>query len=209
MLIDGIGLGVGWGRTLAAALPRLQPRRFEKAWVATLMGGLTRGLGTTTFELATAFAKALGSECYYLAAPIYFPTADSRQLLESHHGIAEVLNRIRSADVALVSCGDLSSRSQLVGTQTVAENLETLKAAGAVGDLLGLFIDADGRPVSHPLNDRLMALQPEHLKVLPQSILASGGCHKAAIVGAVLKAGYVKHLVTDESCAELLLRDTE
>ncbi len=63
LLTDGVGLGVGWGRTLAAALPSLTPRRFRNAWVATLMGGLTHGLGTTTFELATAFARTLGSEC--------------------------------------------------------------------------------------------------------------------------------------------------
>lgn len=206
MLADGMGLGVGWGRTLASALPRMTPRRFEKSWVATLMGGLTRGLGTTTFELATAFANVLGSECYYLTAPIYFPTESSRLLLESHYGIAEVLSRIRTADIALVSCGDLSSRSQLVATQAISENLDALKELGAVGDLLGLFVDDNGRPVSHPLNQRLMAMQPEHLKTLPESILASGGVHKVAIIRAILRAGYVKRLVTDERCAELLLR---
>lgn len=205
MLADGIGLGVGWGRTLAAAVPRLTARRFNKAWVATLMGGLTHGLGTTTFELATAFARTLGSECYYLAVPIYLPTTASRLLLESHYGIAEVLERIKTADIALVSCGDLSERSQLVGTQIISENLDSLRACGAVGDLLGLFIDENGQPVSHPLNERLMALRPEHLKQLPESILASGGVHKVAIVRAVLKSGYVKRLVTDERCAELLL----
>jgi DNA-binding transcriptional regulator LsrR (DeoR family) len=209
MLSDGVGLGVGWGRTLAAALPSLTQRRFTRAWVATLMGGLTHGLGTTTFELATAFARTLGSECYYLAVPIYLPTAAIRSLLESHYGIAEVLERIRTADIALVSAGDLSERSQLVGTQIISENLESLKACGAVGDLLGLFIDEDGRPVSHPLNERLMALRPEHLKKVPESILASGGVHKATIVKAVLKAGYVKRLVTDERCAELLLESPE
>lgn len=206
LLVDGIGLGVGWGRTLAAAIPRLTPRRFDKAWVATLMGGLTRGLGTTTYELATAFAKLLGSECFYLAAPIYFPTADSRLLLESHYGIAEVLNRIRTADIALMSCGDLSSRSQLVVTRAVSENLDTLGACGAVGDLLGSYLDQDGRPVLHPLNQRLMALPLEHLKQVPETILASGGVHKVAIIRAILRAGYVKRLVTDERCAKLLLQ---
>jgi DNA-binding transcriptional regulator LsrR (DeoR family) len=206
LLEDGAGLGVGWGRTLAAALPCISPRHYTKSWVATLMGGMTQGLGTTTFELATAFAKALGSECYYLAVPIYLPTASSRLLLEGHYGIAEVLARIKNADIAFVSCGDLSKRSQLVGTQVVAEHLATLKAAGAVGDLLGLFIDENGQPVDHPLNQRLMALQPESLRQVPKSILASGGVHKMLIVRAVLRAGYVKHLVTDERCAELLLR---
>lgn len=205
LVADGNGLGVGWGRTLSAALRRMTPRRHPQGWVATLMGGLTRGSGTNTFEVATGFARVLGSECYYLAAPIYLPTAESRSVLASHYGIAEALRRARQADVALVSCGDLSPRSLLAATQIVTENLESLQAAGAVGDMLGVFLDEHGRPVDHPLNQRVMALPLPDLQAIPHSILASGGVHKARIVRAILSARYVKCLVTDESCAEAVL----
>lgn len=205
LVIDGQGLGVGWGRTLSAALKRMTPRRHARSWVATLMGGLTRGSGINTFEVSTGFAKALGSECYYLAAPIYFPTPESRSLLSSHYGIAEALRRARLADVALVSCGDLSTRSLLVSTQIVTEQLDGLKAAGAVGDVLGVFLDERGEPVDHVLNQRVMALSPTELKAIPHSILASGGVYKARIIRAILSASYVKCLVTDENCAEAVL----
>jgi len=205
MLVDGQGLGIGWGRTLSAAPRRMTQRRHTRSWVATLMGGLTRGSGINTFEVSTGFAKVLGSECYYLAAPIYFPTAESREVLASHYGIAEALRRARLADVALVSCGDMSTRSLLISTQVVTENLDGLREAGAVGDLLGVFLDAEGRPVDHPLNQRVMALALSDLKAIPNSILASGGIYKAPIIRAVLKAGYVKCLVTDEACAEAAL----
>lgn len=205
LIRDGMGLGVGWGRTLSFALKKIAPRRFSRSWVATLMGGLTRGSGTNTFEVSTAFAKALGSECYYLAAPIYFPTAESRATLVSHYGISEALKQARNADLALVSCGDLSDRSLLVATQTVSENLESLRKAGAVGDLLGVFLEASGRPVDHPLNQRTMAISPADLKAIPDSILASGGPHKAPIMRAILSFGYVKRVVTDENCAAAIL----
>ncbi|WP_181699047.1 sugar-binding transcriptional regulator [Chthonobacter albigriseus] len=205
LLLDGQGFGVGWGRTLSAAIKRLTPRRFSRAWVATLMGGLTRGSGTNTFEVSTEFARVLGAECYYVAAPIYFPSEESRQALLVHYGLAEALRRARLADVALVSCGDLSSRSLLASTQIVSENLAGLKESGAVGDLLGVFLDADGKPVDHPLNQRVMALPPTDLKAIPSTILASGGLHKAPIVRAILKAGYVKRVVTDEDTAEEML----
>ncbi|WP_319530189.1 sugar-binding transcriptional regulator [uncultured Cohaesibacter sp.] len=206
MLTERTGLGVGWGRTLAAALPSLTQRQFTQAWVATLMGGLTQGMGTTTFEVATAFARVMGSECYYLAVPLHLPHAVSRGLLEEHDDIAEVFSRLETTDIALVSCGDLSKRSQLTNTKTVAENLKSLKEAGAVGDILGLFVDENGEPVDHPLNDRLMAMPIESLKRVPTSILASGGEHKMKIIRAVLRAGLVNHFVTDEKCATLLLK---
>jgi DNA-binding transcriptional regulator LsrR (DeoR family) len=207
LLTDGEAFGVGWGTTLSAATRRVTPRRLSNGngWVATLMGGLTRGSGTNTFEVSTAFARVLGAECYYLAAPIYVPTPESREVLLTHHGLAEALRRASLAQVALVSCGDLSDRSLLARTHVVAESLDALHAAGAVGDLLGVFLDADGRPVDHPLNERVMALPLADLKMIPKAILASGGLHKRGIVKAILTAGYVKYIVTDEACAEAIL----
>ena len=205
LLKDGTGLGVGWGRTLRAAVRRLTPRRFAASWVAALMGGLTRGSGTNTFEVSTEFARVLGAECYYVAAPIYCPSTESRSTLLTHYGLADVMRRARESHIALVSCGDLTSRSLLATTNIVSECIPELKRAGTVGDLLGTFLDADGRPVDHPLNGRVMALSPAELKACPISILASGGGAKLPIVRAILRAGYVRRLVTDEATGEGLL----
>ena len=127
LLQDGMGLGVGWGRTLRAAARRLTARRLNGSWVTALMGGLTRGSGTNTFEVATEFARALGAECYYVPAPIYCPSAESRSTLLTHYGLADVMRRAREGDIALVSAGDLSSRSLLASTSIVSENLAELR----------------------------------------------------------------------------------
>jgi DNA-binding transcriptional regulator LsrR (DeoR family) len=205
LLADGQAVGVGWGKTLRSSIPRLPARRFGRSWVVALMGGLTRGSGTNTFEVATQFADALGAECYYLAAPIYCPTEAIREALLAHPGLSDVMRRAREVDVALISCGDLSSHSLLANTVTVREHQDSLIAAGAVGDVLGCFLDRDGAVLDHPLNQRAMALPPADLKRLPVSILASGGLNKAGIVRAVLAGGYVNRLVTDETCARAAL----
>jgi DNA-binding transcriptional regulator LsrR (DeoR family) len=205
VLEDGAGLGVGWGRTLRAAARTLRQRRLANSWVVSLMGGMTRGAGTNTFEVATEFARLIGAECYYVAAPIYFPSAESRSTLLTHYGLADVMRRAREGRIALVSCGDLTPRSLLASTHIVSEALDGLKKAGAVGDLLGVFLDEYGRPVDHPLNGRVMALSPEDLKAYPISILASGGRPKASVIRGILNAGYVRRLVTDEAVAEVLV----
>lgn len=206
LLRDGQGLGVGLGRTLSTALRRITPRRFARAWVATLLGGLTRGSVVNTFEISADFARTLGAECFYIAAPIYCPSPESRTALTTHYGLAEALRRARLVDVALVSCSDVSERSLLVGTQNVQENLPGLAETGAVGDILGVFLNADGEPVDHALNERVIGLTPMELKAIPASILASGGSHKVRIIRAILTGGYVNRLVTDEETAEALLR---
>ena len=205
LLKDGIGVGVGWGRTLRAAARRLTTRRHAASWVTSLMGGLTRGSGTNTFEVSTEFARVIGAECYYVAAPIYCPSTESRSTLLTHYGLAEVMRRAREGQIALVSCGDLSSRSLLASTHIVSEAISELRAAGAVGDLLGTFLDSWGRPVDHPLNSRVMALSPQELKAYPISILASGGLSKVPVIRGILQSRYVRRLVTDEAAAGALL----
>lgn len=206
LLRPDIGLGVGWGRTLHAAVRSLTPRRLAGSWVTALMGGLTRGSGANTFEVATEFARTLGADCYYVPAPIYVPSAESRSTLLTHYGLADVMRRAREGDVALVAAGDLSQRSLLAATSLVVENLGALRAAGAIGDLLGTFLDEYGRIIDHPLNERVMALPLDGLKAYPTSVLASGGEHKLPVIRAVLNARYVRRLVTDETVAEILAR---
>lgn len=206
LLLDGQGLCVGWGRTLSAAARRIAPRQYFESWVVSLMGGLTRGSGTNTFEVSTRFATALGTDCFYMAAPIYCPSPESRDLLLTHSGLADVMRRARESRIALVTSGDLTNRSLLTSTQTVAAVRDELVSAGAVGDILGTFIDEFGRPIKHDINMRVMALPPEELRSYPISILASGGLPKLKAIRGVLNARYVRRLVTDESVAEALIQ---
>ncbi len=204
-LRDGGALGIGWGRTLRASLSRL-PRRAPGARdVVSLMGGLTRGSGINTFEVSTQFADALGAECWYLAAPLYCPSEESRRMMLAHAELAEVMRRARSVTVALLTCGDMSAKSLIASMPMVRAHEAELEALGAVGDLLGSFLDASGTPVPHALNRQVMALTPPELKAVPVSILASGGMNKVPIIRSALLAGYVNHLVTDEGCARALL----
>jgi DNA-binding transcriptional regulator LsrR (DeoR family) len=206
LLRDGLGVGIGWGRTLRAAALRLPHRRLPASWVVSLMGGLTRGSGINTFEVSTELARAIGAECYYMSAPIYCPSVENRSALLTHYGLAEVMRRAREGNVALVACGDLTSRSLLATTHIVSENLAELQDAAAVGDLLGTFLDEHGAPVDHALNQRVVALPPHELKAYPVSILASGGISKLPIIRAVLQARYVNRLVTDEAVAMALVQ---
>ena len=205
LLHDGQAVGIGWGRTLRASLARLPRDSFARSRVVSLMGGLTRGSGINTFEVATQFADALGAECWYIAAPLYCPSEESRRTLLAHGELADVMRRAREVEVALVTCGDLTGNSLIASMAMVREHEAGLRDCGAVGDLLGSFLDAQGQLCEHPLNHQVVALAPRELKALPVSILASGGMTKVPILRAVLTAGYVNRVVTDAGCARALL----
>ena len=198
-------ISVGWGRTLSASIKRLRSRHLRGSSVVSLMGGLTRGSETNTFEVSTELAKTLGADCYYVTAPIYCPSIESREILLTHSGVNEVMERAQKSDLAIVSCGDLSHKTALTAMSSVGERLPDLKKSGAVGEILGTFLDRQGRPIDHILNQRVIAMPPADLKRIANSILISGGLYKAAIIEAILSAAYVNCLVTDEAVARRLV----
>lgn len=206
MLTDGQCISVGWGRTLINGIKQLRPRKLRDSAVVSLMGGLTRGSETNTFGVSTEFAKTLGAECYYITAPVYCPSVETREYLLQHSGVSEVMERARRSGLAVVSCGDLSSKTPLTTINSVHQRLSELRECGAIGEILGTFLAADGKPVDHVLNKTVIAMSPADLKKVPNSILISGGLYKADIIKAILTSGYVNNLVTDEAVAQRLLK---
>ncbi|MCP8896165.1 sugar-binding transcriptional regulator [Shinella daejeonensis] len=200
------GIGIGSGRTLSFAVRSLRARLKPEGWIVGLTGGVTSGSATNTFEVATAFARAIGAECHYLTAPIYCANPESRNALLLNDELTDVLARTEIADVGIVSCGPLAHDTSLTQIRVVKDNLDAVLKQGAVGEFMGCFLDARGQPIDHFLNDSIIALPPDKLKLKPVSVLVSGGIQKIPIIRAILRAGYVNRLVTNEGVARALLQ---
>jgi DNA-binding transcriptional regulator LsrR (DeoR family) len=203
---DGIALGLGWGETLDALASRIGVQPLRRAAVVSLLGGMTHSRGLNPSAVARRVADALHAECYQLTAPILVSGPKMRSALWREPALRELRTRARTADVAIVSVGDVSERATLFreGLLTPAERVR-LVAAGAVGDVLGHFLDASGRVVDDPVADRIIAVDLADLARARELVLASGGMRKVAALAAALKALRVTTLVTDEAAARGLL----
>jgi DNA-binding transcriptional regulator LsrR (DeoR family) len=149
----------------------------------------------------------LGTLCHPLNAPLFVARDAMRDALWAEPALRELRRQAQGADLALVSVGDMSDAATLFAAGLVPPGARAeLQARGAVGDLLGHFVDADGRPVDHPLNRRVMAIAAGELATVSRVVLASGGARKAAVLRAALRALPVTTLVTDEAAATLLAR---
>ena len=198
--------GVGWGGTLRETIRHVRAGQHRGLTVTSMMGGLTYGIELNTFEIASRFARLWQAECHYLAAPIYAGTPQSRDTILAQDVFEAAFARIRATDVAILSAGDLSARSLLVRYGLPGDvGPEELAAQGAVGDMLGQFIDAQGEAIAHPINRRAIALPLEELRRIPTVILASGGANKAAVIAAALRGGLASVLITDEDAATAAL----
>ena len=198
-------IGRGWGKTLNSGVASIAPRAADGVRVLAMLGGLTRVSEINPSEFAWRVADRLGAECYMLAAPVFAPDKRTRDALLDHPGIAEVFTRARSLDMAVVSVGDLTPHSVFseYGLLT-RDEIASLEQAGAVGDLLCHFIDAEGNVIDHPVNDRVIAINPTTLRGTRQIVLASGGWHKLTVIRAALRLLRPTVLIVNELVAERL-----
>lgn len=202
---NGMTVGLGWGKTLTSGVIAIEPRQAEGIKVLAMLGGLTRVSEINPSEFAWRVADRLSAECYMLAAPVFAPDKGTRDALLAHPGIAEVFLRLESLDMAVVSTGDLTPHSVFseYGLLT-RDEIASLEAAGAVGDVLCHFVDAQGNVIDHPVNERVIGVNPLSLRGTRHVVLASGGWQKLTAIRAALKLLRPTVLVVNELVAERL-----
>lgn len=206
LLADGMTIGLGWGRTLSSSLPFIEPLGYGKSTTISMLGGLTHVSLSNPSEFAWRFADRLGGDCYMLACPVFAPDGLTREALLAHRGIAEVFRRTDRMDLAILSVGDFTRDSIFVQYGLLERaDLDSLERAGAVGDVLCRFIDADGAVLDHSVNDRVLAVDPRRLSQARRTVLASGGWSKFPAIRAAIRLLNPEILVTDERTAERLL----
>ena len=203
---DGMTIGVGWGRTLSAALESFSPPRRNGVKVMSLMGGAVDTQFANPFEFAWRLATALQAECFLFPAPLVVDSADMRERLMADRGITRLTALASALDIAVVSAGGLTeSAGSLVRHMITDAEASELLAQGCVADIMCNFVDAQGQPVDHPLNERVMSIGIGTLASARHKVLASGGRERAAAILAVHRSIGCNTLVTDEVAARALL----
>ncbi|MBX6321395.1 MAG: sugar-binding transcriptional regulator [Rhodospirillaceae bacterium] len=202
---DGMTIGMGWGRTLRSVLRAVQGRNFERLSIVSLQGGLAHCSRLNTFEIVSDFADLFNADRHFFAAPIYASSAAARDVILEQDAIRETHEKARRADLAILTVGDMVESLIIIYGLAGPEEVRSLRAAGAVGDVLGHFVGPDGAPVDHPLNRRAVAISLEDLRSIREVVLVSGGRRKVDITRAALRGGYVTVLVTDEQTARRLV----
>ena len=202
-------VGVSWGRTMTAVARRLPHRWNEGVRVVLLNGATTlRSGGSLSNTVAEQFAVTGGGEAWLLPLPAILGSSESRRVLERDPIVGQVMRMARETPFACFGIGLVSGSSVLVesGYLTDAE-VADLGARGAVGDILGRFVDAQGEPVDRDLDDRTVGLPLAALREKPLSIAVAAQADKARAVRACLAAGYANVLICDAATARLLVED--
>ena len=200
-----ITLGVGSGRTLCAAVERIERIDRPQHRVVSLVGSTSSSGRASFFEVATRLADRIGADRYPLQFPVVAETASDRETLQCQHSYAKLLKLRMEADTVVVGIGEVGAAAQIVkdGFLTPKE-MVSLVEQGAVGEIIGWAFDAQGHVLDGPANDRVSSM-PLQTSPARSMIIAGGGKSKIAPLMAALSGRLATALITDERTASILL----
>jgi len=200
-------LGISWGRTLHEISLSLKNGWAPGVNVVQINGGvsLNQHAGTAAATAVMIAQKANGMATL-LPSPAIFEHRETKRAIESDRTVAAVLEQGANAAAYLYSAGQADENSALVdsGYLTVAQ-IDELVRKGAVGDIVGRYIDQNGRIVDPDLDARTVGIQLEQLRRAPHAISVISGRAKHRVARAIVENGLCTVLVTDEDTANALL----
>ncbi|WP_372594755.1 sugar-binding transcriptional regulator [Actinotalea sp.] len=200
-------LGMGWGDTVQQTMEGLHPDAIARVSTVSLTGGV--GAYVNALRRVRVDRDA-GLQDAILPTPILASTEELAEALRAETLVQQVIELSRRADHALIGIGALGGQATLaqVGYAT-GEELAEYGALGAVGDVLGLFYDANGDLVDLPIHRRRIGIDLDDLHKIPNVVGVAGGMSKVDAILGALRGGYLDVLVTTEEVARALLERSD
>ena len=200
-------IAMGRGRTLSHLPLVLTPRVRVPVQVCEIAGGTMDESGLVeSFNVTERFAKVLGGTANYIYAPSHVANKQIRDALLNEPVIMEALRRACECEIVVQSVGTADEDSILYKFGYLSdEDLATLRQAGAVGEMMSYFYDANGRVVPSPLEDRIVGITLGDSLRIPWRVCLAGGRSKLTAISAAIENKLFNVLVTDAATASKLL----
>lgn len=204
---SGSQVAVAGGRTMQSLIESMKPSgRVQDVTVLQAMGNIDSSPGAyDAVELGRRLAKVTCGTFLTLNTPAILPDAETCSRLLGLEQIRAVMACLARADVAFVGIGTLENSVFVERKALGLKEIEALRGAGAVGEVLGRFFDSCGKECASPLRDRVVSLGLEELRRIPNVVAVVSGTDRSDAIKAAIGGGLVKALVIDEGGASALL----
>jgi DNA-binding transcriptional regulator LsrR (DeoR family) len=197
-------LGLAWARTLMEmrrALTRLVP-----CAVVQLTGALSRpDVDESSIELVRDVARISGGPASFFYAPMILPDAATARALRTHPEIARATSRYPDLTKAVVGLGAWEAGQSTVADAVSDRERREQFELGVRAETCGIQLDTHGNAVRTTLTERLIGIEAEQLRAVPEVIALVYGTPKAGAVEAAVRGGLATSLVTHAALASELL----
>ncbi|OOY33390.1 DNA-binding transcriptional regulator [Thioclava sp. F36-6] len=200
-------IAFGTGRSLSAMVNEVMQRPATAHKIVSLIGNIAPDGSASFYDVIMRMADKLRLPHYPMLVPVISETVEERAMFDKLKPVQAVQRLAAAADATFVGVGQLGEDAPVYkdGFVTLAE-LEELRAAGGVGELVGSFYDAQGNYITTPTTTRFGSFRIEPKREAPVIGIAAGPS-KLVAIRAALAGGLLNGLVTDEPTAQALLED--
>lgn len=197
-------IGIGSGLTLKKAIKRINFDAPSSKCVALISAMGVDGQCNYYDDVPLILASKVQANYYQLPAPRYATSDQEHSIWTTTRLFTDVSAVADNANVMFIGIGSLSKASPIIKDGFIsADKAQELNEQGAVGEILGRFINQDGEVVNCTIN-RFITSYDMRSSRCPKIGSACGEDKRPAILAA-LRGGWINGLVTDETTARWLL----
>ena len=200
---DGDVLGLAWARSLMPM--RAAVGRLARCDVVQLTGALSLPTDESPIELVRDVARRSAGQAYFYYAPMILPDAATAAALRTQPEVARALETFPRVTKAVVGVGAWEKGLSTVADALSEEERREIHELGVRSEVSAVQLDAMGEPVRTELTDRLIGMDAEQLRGVPEVIGVVYGTRKAGAVHAAMRGGFVTSIVTHPAMARALL----
>lgn len=203
---DPVVIGIGTGRTMRAVadqMPRMDCRQHK---LVALVGTGKADGSASFYDVIIRLSDTVRALHFPMPLPVVARSTQEREQLLSLPSVRAVLDLVEQADVSFVGVGSLGENSPILMDGFITpEESESLRRAGAVGEIVSWAFDASGQLLKCDHNDRVV-VGPLRRPTKRLMIGVAMGVARRSALRAALLGRLISGLVTDEATAEHLLK---
>lgn len=204
VLVPGDVLGMTWAREVYAMVEELV--ELPRVEVVQLCGAaLLPDDDASPVESVVRTARLAGTKGHVFYAPLIVDDEEAAAAVVRQPSVAQALAQARRVTRAVVGIGHWGPHTSTIHDAVRPHVRADVLAAGAVGEIAGVFFDAEGAIVRPELSRRVVTLGGDALLTIPHVCGIALGPAKEPTVRAAVAGGIVDSLVVDSALGRALL----
>lgn len=197
---------LGTGRVLRACIEQLTLMDSPQHKIVSLVGNIAPDGSASSYDVIMRIADKVNAPHYPMPLPVIASSVEERECLQQQKPIKSILQLASQTDVTYVGIGQMTNKAPLFQDGFITkEEMKTIVAAGAVGEIVGWMYDKDGKIIDTSVNARVASapIMPNSEKIVFG--IAAGKQKINAIFGAI-QGHLINSLITNEYTAGKLLK---
>ena len=200
-------IGIGSGNTLKRVVNYMAPMSHsDKKCVSLISAMAADGQCNYYDDVPLILASRIKANYYQLPAPRYSRSPETYDFWCQNPLYQDITAIADTANVTFIGIGSVidGGNSPIITDGFISDQQAgKLVEQGAVGEILGTFIDVDGNVLDHEINQRNTSYNVRRNPNLRVGI--AGGYEKHKTILGALRGKWINGLVTDEATAKWLL----